>query len=61
MIKKTMLTEFFMMNTIHKEAMTLNFLYREFPEYFVWSTSYKMWAHRQQGNTIGRVVTCHPI
>lgn len=35
MIKKTMLTNFFMMNTMHKEAMTLNLLYREFPEYFV--------------------------
>ncbi|KAF3614012.1 hypothetical protein T459_07050 [Capsicum annuum] len=60
MIKKNILTEFFMMNTIHKEAMNLNLLYREFPEYFVWSTTYKMWTRCQQRNAIGRVVTCHP-
>lgn len=29
------------MNKVNKEAMTLNLLYREFPESFVWLTSYK--------------------
>nr|XP_016436617.1 PREDICTED: uncharacterized protein LOC107762748 isoform X1 [Nicotiana tabacum]XP_016436618.1 PREDICTED: uncharacterized protein LOC107762748 isoform X1 [Nicotiana tabacum] len=60
MIKKTMLTEFFRMNSENENAITLNLLYREFPEYFVWSTTYKMWSRRQQGYAIGRVVTCHP-
>ena len=60
MIKKTKLTEFFRMNNENENAITLNLLYREFPEYFVWSTTYKMWSRRQQGYAIGRVVTCHP-
>ncbi|XP_070018321.1 uncharacterized protein [Nicotiana sylvestris] len=48
------------MNSEKEDAMNLNLLYREFPEYFVWSATYKMWSHRQQGYAIGRVVTCHP-
>ncbi|XP_070054281.1 uncharacterized protein [Nicotiana tomentosiformis] len=60
MIKKIMLIEFFTMNNKNEDAMNLNLLYREFPEYFVWSATYKMWSRRQQGYAIGRVVTCHP-
>ncbi|KAG5598903.1 hypothetical protein H5410_030273 [Solanum commersonii] len=60
MIKKTMLIEFFAMNKVNKEAVTLNLLYREFLEFFVWSTSYRIWTHRKQRNVIGRIVTCHP-
>ncbi|KAG5626225.1 hypothetical protein H5410_011443 [Solanum commersonii] len=48
------------MNKVNKEAVTLNLLYREFPEFFVWSTSYSMWTRRKQRNVIGRVVTFHP-
>ncbi|XP_075075875.1 uncharacterized protein LOC107797163 isoform X1 [Nicotiana tabacum] len=55
-----MLTEFFTMNSENEDAMNLNLLYREFPEHFVWSTTYKMWSRRQQGFAIGRVLTCHP-
>ncbi|XP_019235621.1 PREDICTED: uncharacterized protein LOC109215948 [Nicotiana attenuata] len=40
--------------------MDLNLLYREFSEYFVWSTTDKTWTRRQRGSAIGRVVTCHP-
>ncbi|KAG5600892.1 hypothetical protein H5410_032262 [Solanum commersonii] len=44
MIRKTMLTEFFLMNTINNDAINLNLLYKEFPQHFVWSSSYKMWS-----------------
>ncbi|XP_075088360.1 uncharacterized protein LOC142170362 [Nicotiana tabacum] len=60
MIKKTMLTEFFLMNETNKDAKQLKLLYKDFPQYFVWSSTYKMWTRRQRGNVIGRVVTCHP-
>lgn len=60
MIKKTMLTEFFLMNKTNEYAKQLNLLYKEFPQYFVWSKSYKMWTRRQRGHVIGRLVTCHP-
>ncbi|XP_019233403.1 PREDICTED: uncharacterized protein LOC109214007 [Nicotiana attenuata] len=60
MIRKTMLTEFFVMNRTDKNAMQLLLLYKEFPEYFVWSPKEKMWTRRKQRTVIGRVVTCHP-
>ncbi|KAG5583330.1 hypothetical protein H5410_053957 [Solanum commersonii] len=60
MIRKTMLTEFFLMNKSNKEAMDLNLLYREFLEHFVWSTTNKMWTCHKRGHVIGRIVTCHP-
>ncbi|XP_075076285.1 uncharacterized protein LOC142162952 [Nicotiana tabacum] len=60
MIKKTMLTEFFLMNETNKDAKKLKLLYKNFSQYFVWSSTYKMWIRRQRGNVIGRVVTCHP-
>ncbi|XP_075092424.1 uncharacterized protein LOC142172656 [Nicotiana tabacum] len=60
MIKKTMLTEFFLMNETNKDTKELKLLYKDFPQHFVWSSSYKMWTQRQQGHVIGRVVTCHP-
>lgn len=55
-----MLTEFFLMNKINDDAINLNLLYKEFPQHFVWSSSYKMWSRRKQRLTIGRIVTCHP-
>ncbi|XP_070025843.1 uncharacterized protein [Nicotiana sylvestris] len=60
MINKTMLTEFFQMNRTNKDSIKLNLLYKEFPEYFVWSTTDKTWTWRQQRCTVGRIVTCHP-
>ncbi|XP_059291269.1 uncharacterized protein LOC132044772 isoform X2 [Lycium ferocissimum] len=57
---KTMLTEFFSMNATNAVANELNLLYKEFPQYFVWSTTDRMWTRRIQGNVIGRIVTCHP-
>nr|XP_016507198.1 PREDICTED: uncharacterized protein LOC107824907 [Nicotiana tabacum] len=61
MIKKPMLTEFFYMNDSDEDAKELNLLYKEFPEYFVWSSSDKFWARRQKRCAVGRIVTCHPI
>ncbi|XP_070011365.1 uncharacterized protein LOC142161914 [Nicotiana tabacum] len=60
MIKKTMLSEFFLMNETNKDAKELKLLYKDFPQYFLWSSTYKMWTRRQRGHIIGRVVTCHP-
>ncbi|KAG5584163.1 hypothetical protein H5410_044597 [Solanum commersonii] len=60
MIRKTMLTEFFLMNKINNDAINLNILHKEFPQHFVWSSSYKIWSHRKQHLTVGRIVTCHP-
>ncbi|XP_049406434.1 uncharacterized protein LOC125870124 [Solanum stenotomum] len=59
-IRRTMLTEFFSMNTTNRKAIELQLLYKDFPQYFVWSTRDKMWTQRKQGNVIGRIVTCHP-
>lgn len=59
-IRRTMLTEFFSMNKTNNVAIELNLLYKEFPQYFVWSTTDKMWTKRKQGNVIGRIVSCHP-
>ncbi|KAG5600731.1 hypothetical protein H5410_032101 [Solanum commersonii] len=61
MIRKTMLTKFFLMNKINNDAINLNLPYKEFPQHFVWSSSYKIWSRRKQRLTIGRIVTCHPI
>lgn len=60
MIRKTMLTEFFVMNQTDDYAIELKLLYKEFPEYFVWSVTDKTWTRRKQRTIIGRVVTCHP-
>ncbi|XP_060202830.1 uncharacterized protein LOC132631247 [Lycium barbarum] len=57
---KTMLTEFFSMNATSAVTNELSLLYKEFPQYVVWSTSDRMWTRRIQGNVIGRIVTCHP-
>nr|XP_016498695.1 PREDICTED: uncharacterized protein LOC107817404 isoform X1 [Nicotiana tabacum]XP_016498696.1 PREDICTED: uncharacterized protein LOC107817404 isoform X1 [Nicotiana tabacum]XP_016498698.1 PREDICTED: uncharacterized protein LOC107817404 isoform X1 [Nicotiana tabacum]XP_016498699.1 PREDICTED: uncharacterized protein LOC107817404 isoform X1 [Nicotiana tabacum]XP_016498700.1 PREDICTED: uncharacterized protein LOC107817404 isoform X1 [Nicotiana tabacum]XP_016498701.1 PREDICTED: uncharacterized pro len=59
MIRKTMLTEFFLMNRENKDAKNLKLLYKEFPKYFVWSKQYRMWTRRQRGTVIGRIVICH--
>nr|XP_016474228.1 PREDICTED: uncharacterized protein LOC107796029 isoform X1 [Nicotiana tabacum]XP_016474229.1 PREDICTED: uncharacterized protein LOC107796029 isoform X1 [Nicotiana tabacum] len=60
MIQKTMLTEFFSMNETNEDAKELNLLYKEFSEYFVWSSNDKFWARRQKHCVVGRIVTCHP-
>ncbi|XP_042970258.1 uncharacterized protein LOC122302876 [Carya illinoinensis] len=40
---KSMLTEFFALNRVDENAIIL--LYKEFPEFYVWSQQYKEWTH----------------
>jgi hypothetical protein len=56
---KTMLTEYFRMNAV--DIYARNFLYKEFPEYFVWDSSCKSWRRRKQKRIqIGRLVSAQP-
>jgi len=48
------------MNKTDKYAIELNLLYKQFPQYFVWSSSHKVWTRRQKRCAVGRIVTCHP-
>ncbi|XP_027171825.1 uncharacterized protein LOC113771446 [Coffea eugenioides] len=57
---KTMLTQFFHMNKTNLRAQHLKCLYRDFPEYFVWSAKYKEWTERKRQKVIGRMVTVSP-
>ncbi|XP_042962393.1 uncharacterized protein LOC122296655 [Carya illinoinensis] len=56
---KSMLTEFFATNQVDQNARKL--LYREFPEFYVWSQQYKMWTVRKKQIVIGRIVTANPF
>jgi hypothetical protein len=56
---KTMLSEYFRTNSVDHYAR--NFLYKEFPEFFVWDSSRKIWRRRKQKRIqIGRLVSAHP-
>ncbi|XP_028086421.1 uncharacterized protein LOC114287309 [Camellia sinensis] len=57
---KTMLTEFFLMNKSNEKAKLAKYLYKEFPEHFVWWQQDRMWTERKKGNVIGCIVTAHP-
>ncbi|XP_071909310.1 uncharacterized protein [Coffea arabica] len=54
--KRTMLTEFFYMNSVDKLAQHLKCTYKEFPEHFVWYPGKKKWEPRKQKHSIGRIV-----
>ncbi|XP_042942779.1 uncharacterized protein LOC122276961 [Carya illinoinensis] len=56
---KSMLTEFFATNQVDQNARKL--LYKEFPEFYVWSQQYKMWTIRKKQVVIGRIVTANPF
>ncbi|KAF5476383.1 hypothetical protein F2P56_008106, partial [Juglans regia] len=47
---KSMLTEFFALNRVDENARTL--LYKEFPEFYVWSQQYKEWTCRKKKTVI---------
>lgn len=47
------------MNIVNDTAKSLTLLYREFLEYFVWSTMDKIWTIHMCEYVIGRAVTCH--
>lgn len=44
------------MNTTNRKAIEIQLLYKDFSQYFVWSTRDTMWTQRKQGNVIGRIV-----
>ncbi|XP_035539697.1 uncharacterized protein LOC118344048 [Juglans regia] len=56
---KSMLTEFFALNRVDENARTL--LYKEFPEFYVWSQQYKEWTCRKKKTVIGRIITANPF
>ncbi|XP_071914150.1 uncharacterized protein [Coffea arabica] len=45
---------------MNKEAQNLKCTYSEFPQFFVWKADKRMWKIREQGDSIGRIVTAHP-
>jgi hypothetical protein len=55
---RTMLTEYFRMNSVDTYAR--NFLYKEFPEFYVWQKNHKKWKRRKKRIQIGRLVAAHP-
>ncbi|XP_022868278.1 uncharacterized protein LOC111387902 [Olea europaea var. sylvestris] len=57
-VYRTMLKEFFRMNISNEKAKTL--LYKDFPTYFVWDTSMRIWTPRKSKNVIGRIVSANP-
>ncbi|KAL7106310.1 hypothetical protein ACP275_07G104200 [Erythranthe tilingii] len=56
---KTMLTEYFSMCAKSEDAK--KYLYREFPEHYVWDNKFKCWNERKKRNVIGRVNGANPI
>lgn len=44
----TMLTQFFQMNCVNQVAKNFNLHYVEFPEYFVWSNTNKVWTWKKK-------------
>ncbi|WVZ49677.1 hypothetical protein U9M48_001014, partial [Paspalum notatum var. saurae] len=56
--QRSMLTEFFKMNSENLEAR--KYLYREFPEHFRWIKANKQWVQRKQRPQIGRLVYANP-
>nr|XP_027109221.1 uncharacterized protein LOC113729090 [Coffea arabica] len=59
-MSRTMLTEFFWMNSVDARAQALKCLYKEFPQHFVWNATHRIWEPRQRRSTIGRLTTVHP-
>lgn len=60
MLKKIMLTKFFIMNNVNEVVKNLNLRYTDFACYFIWSRQDRMWIYRKKGTVIGRLVTSHP-
>jgi hypothetical protein len=65
-VEKSMLTEYFEANRLHKEACGI--LYRDFPEWYTWQKGKnKYWKRRSQKTDstpswihVGRIVSAHP-
>ncbi|GER39179.1 DNA helicase homolog [Striga asiatica] len=56
---KTMLTEFFSFCSENEEAR--QYLYRDFPQHYVWDKYQKFWKKRIKQNVIGRINSANPI
>ncbi|XP_071924924.1 uncharacterized protein [Coffea arabica] len=59
--KRTMLTEFFYMNSTNSLARNLKCTYKEFPEHFVWYPGRRRWEPRKQKDSISKIVTASPM
>ncbi|XP_028108813.1 uncharacterized protein LOC114307620 [Camellia sinensis] len=59
-LSRTMLTEFFVMNRTNKKAQEGKYLYKKFPEFFVWDAQHRMRNERKQREVIGRIITTNP-
>ncbi|XP_027182204.1 uncharacterized protein LOC113780620 [Coffea eugenioides] len=57
---RTMLIEFFKMNTTNATAENLKCFYKDFPQHFVWSSKYKHRTERKRRKVIGRLVSVNP-
>ncbi|XP_010490026.1 PREDICTED: uncharacterized protein LOC104767743 [Camelina sativa] len=58
LIESTMFTEWMETNKTDSEARELTYI--EFPKYYVWNTSLKIWTKRKQRDSIGRIYNIHP-
>ena len=56
---KTTLTEYF--RTCSTDIEARKYLYREFPEHYVWNKQGKCWTRRKKGEVIGRVNGANPM
>ena len=57
-ISKTMPTEFFTSCSKSKEAQA--YLYREFPEHYIWDNKYRQWNPRKKKDVIGWTNSVNP-
>ena len=58
MLKKTMLTEWFVTNAVDESARS--YTYCDFPSRYTWVTKNKVWVSRKKGDKIGRIYYVHP-
>ncbi|KAL0294955.1 UNVERIFIED_CONTAM: hypothetical protein Sradi_6859000 [Sesamum radiatum] len=58
-VSKTMLTEYFSMCSKSENAR--KYLYREFPEHYVWDKRDRCWRERKKRDVIGRISGANPI
>ncbi|XP_012833045.1 PREDICTED: uncharacterized protein LOC105953910 [Erythranthe guttata] len=58
-VSKTMLTEYFPMCSRSEKAR--KYLYKEFPEYYVWDKQGRCWSERKKMDVIGRLHGANPI
>ncbi|KAL7137613.1 hypothetical protein ABFS83_10G105100 [Erythranthe nasuta] len=58
-VSKTMLTEYFSMCSRSEKAR--KYLYKEFPEYYVWDKQGRCWSERKKRDVIGRIHGANPM